>query len=408
MTTIQAECEAKSHRTGFGRPRLLLLGTMIVAAVLAAAMAASRHYGFGGFQDKFKLAVAALDRGDFALARSYARELKASQQTAPRASFLRGAMLLERGCYYPALDLLGQAKQDPDLEAASLTLMGQAWYRLGLHLEAQAALHQVLKREPDSVEAHRWLAASYYDLGVIDKAMAHLERTADLDRADPRPHRLLGLIHKDFEQYEDAIPFYEESLRRKSDQEDAREIRLELAGCQIEIRRYRDALATLEPCSDRPEVNVLRAKCHHGQGDVEAAEAALARALEQEPDNFDALLLRGTMLLEDGDARAALEALGRAIELRPKDYMAHFRLAQAYAKSGEHELADAEQKQVEEIRAIRHEFSQLHRTAWENPGSVQVRLRLAELARQLGRPDLAEVWLRSAAALQPATDERKK
>jgi hypothetical protein len=50
---------------------------------------------------------------------------------------------------------------------------------------------------------------------------------------------------------------------------------------------------------------------------------------------------------------------------------------------------------------VRKEFADLHQAAWDRPGDVQVRLRLATLAQELDRPDLADVWLRSAAALQP-------
>lgn len=408
MTAVPAECESKAQRPGGVRPRRLLIATFVVAAISVIAIAGFRVYGSGSADHKFKAALAAVDRGDFELARRYARELKASQPASPRAKFLRGALLLERGFCFPALDELGKAKEEAGLETAALTLMGEAWYRLGRHVEAQAALKQVLKEEPNSVEAHRWLAASYYDLGVISNAVIHLQRTAELDPADPRPHRLLGLMHKDFERYEDAIPFYEESLRRKGDQPDDAEIRLELAICQARTRRYRDALATLAKSDELPDVNVLRAECYHALGQTDASKAALARALEVDGNNLDGLLLQGTLFLEEGDARAAIKALGLAIQRYPKDYAAHYRLAQAYGKAGEQELSTAEQEAAEKIRVIRHEFAQLHKAAWEYPDNIPVRLRLASLAQQLGRPDLTEVWLRAAAALQPVADSESK
>lgn len=400
MTAVPSECEAKRPRPRLVRSRRALLGACAAAAI-SIAIGGSLYFGFNRSQNEFQEALIALDQGDLNLARGYLRELKASQPDSPHARFVQGAMLLEKGYYDPALDELSQARQDPELETASLTLMGQAWCRLGRHVEAEAALQQVLKHEPDSVDAHRWLAASYYDLGLIDKAALHLQRTAQLAPADPRPHRLLGLMHKDFERYEDAIPLYEESLRRKSDQDGAAEIRQELAICQIKSRRYGDALKTLEQCPDSPEFEVLRAECHHGKGRAKTAKAMLERALAQEGDNLDGLLLRGTILLEEGDARAAIDAFQRAIKHHPKDYTAHFRLAQAYGNAGEQELSEGQQEIAERIRVIRHEFSQLHKTASKNPNNVDVRLRLAFLARELDRPDLAEVWLRSAAALRP-------
>ena len=396
---VQTQDEVKPQRRGFFLSRRLLSG-VIAVAVISAAVAAAHHYGFGFRHDKFREGLAALDRGDWVLARRYARELKASQPSSPQGSFLQGAMLLEKGYFYPALDELGEAKGEVSLKAAALTLTGQAWHRLGRHVEAHAALLEALKEDPDSVDAHRWLAASYYDLGVIGEAVRYLERTAELDPSDPRPHRLLGLIHKDFSRFNEAIPFYQESLRRKSDQPDADKIRQELASCQVEHRRYSDALETLAKCSDLPQFEVLRAECYHAQGNVADAKAALDRALKVKSDNLDGLLLRGTMLLEEGHAQEAIEALQRAVKTHRKDYEAHFKLSEAYGKAGQQRLSDAERKEAENIRFIREEFSTLHKEASERPGDMQVRLRLANLAKELDRPDLAEVWRHSAAAVQ--------
>lgn len=393
---IQTECTTKPQRPA-GRSWKRLLGVLGGASI---AIAAASYYALGFSHDKFKAGLAALDRGDWRQARRYARELKASESAAPQASFLRGALLLEKGYCYLALDELGKAKQQASLESAALTLMGQAWYRLGRHAEAQAALLEALKQEPDSFDAHRWLAASYYDMGLILDAIDHLKRTAELDANDPRPHRLLGLIHKDYGRLEEAIAFYQESLRRNNAQPDVEEIKQELAACQVEQRYYSDALETLEECSNLPVFDVLRARCYHALGDVAAAKAAVDRALKKKDDELDGLLLRGDMLLEEGDALAAITAFQRAVKTHPKDYGAHFKLSQAYGKAGQQQLSEAQREEAEKIRIIRDEFSQLHKAAWASPHDRQVRLRLATLAQQLERPDLAEVWRQSAAALQ--------
>lgn len=407
MTTIEGQCEPTSQPRRIRRFSKLLLALAVVATIAAAATAAARRHGFAFGRNTFQEALDGLARGDYAAVRHFVRKFEAAQPSSPYASFLRGAMLVENGYGYPALDELGKARQEKSLETASLTLMGEAWYRLGRHVEAQAALQEVLKREPDSLEAHRWLAASYYDQGVVGMATEHLHRTAELDPSDPRPHRLLGLMHKDFGQYEAAIPLYEESLRRGDDREDADEIRQELASCQVETRSYSDALKTLEKCPERPEFDVLRAQCHHAQGHPDRAKEVLARALEVQGDNLDGLLLQGTMMLEEGKARAAIEVFLVATKAHPKDYTAHFLLSQAYNKAGEQDLADREQAVAEKIRVIRQEFAQLHKRAWQNPNDAQARLRLATLARELDRPDLADVWLRSAAALQPAVADQE-
>ncbi|MCI0359911.1 MAG: tetratricopeptide repeat protein [Planctomycetaceae bacterium] len=389
-----------SVRRGISRSRWLL-----VVAALSLFVAAALFALWCNFRDRqtdpFQAALAAVDREDLAVARQYLAELRSSGKHHSQATLLRGAMLLKKGYYYPALDELQEVADHADLKISALKLIGQAWYHLGRHVEAQAALHKVLREEPNAVEAHRWLAASYYDLGANHDALHHLKRTADLDPSDHRPHRLLGLIYKDYERYGDAAACYEESLRRKDGQPDWVDVRQELAVCQQKLWRFRDALATLAPCPATVEVSVVRAQCQHALGDVPSAKESLAAVLYQDQANLDALVLQGTILLEEGKTPAAVDVFRRATQAHPKDYLAHFKLAQAYTQLGQQDRGNAEQKLADQIREVRKEFADLHQVAWDRPHDVQVRLRLAALAKELDRPDLADVWLRSAAALQP-------
>ena len=399
MTAEATQPLAISHSRLSNR-RLFVAGAILLA-VAAVAIAGVWLVRPTPEAPPLEAGLAALGRGDVAAARGELAKLRAAPDGKAAATFLRASILLHKGYHYPALDELEQVQRDPRFRLPALAMMGQAWYQLGRHLEAQAVLHELLKEQPNSVDAHRWLAASYYDLGAIHDALQHLERTAELDPADPRANRLLGLIYKDYERYADAVPQYEESLRRKSDQPDATEIRQELATCQLKLRRHQEALATLAQCADLPGIDVIRAECHLAIGDMALAKQALERASEQQPENLDVLLLRGTMLLEEGQAKEAVEVLERAAQAHPRDYTVHFKLAQAYAQAGQPDLAAAEQNLTEEIRKLRQEFADLHQAAWNEPHDAAVRLRLVALAQELDRPDLAEVWLKSAAALQP-------
>src|SRR5947199_218337 len=81
------------------------------------------------------------------------------------------------------------------VRAAALT--GQCLLALGAVREADRVFRSVVAEQPDQVDAHRGLAVIAYDLGQLGEAVEHLRRVAELDAADPRPHRLIGLIYKD-------------------------------------------------------------------------------------------------------------------------------------------------------------------------------------------------------------------
>lgn len=406
-TVLASETPAPStavsaHRPMFRRRGVLALVAVVLVATAGLATTWSLYYRQ---PDPVAAALAAVDRGNLADARKYLAELKASGKHPSQVSLIRGAILLKKEYYYPALDELAGLASDPHLKTPALTLIGQAWYHLGRHVEAQEALQLVLKQNPNAVDAHRWLAASYYDQGAIHDALHHLQRTIELDPADARPHRLLGLIYKDYERYADAVPSYEQSLHLKPDQPDADDVRLELASCLVKLRRHREALTTLEHCPASAETSALRAECRHALGEISVAKEALADALARDGNHLDGLILQGTILLEEGNSPEAVEVFRRASRAHPKDYLAHFKLAQAYSQADQKEQAEAEQKLADKIRELRKEFADLHQVAWDRPRDVQVRLRLASLANELDRPDLADVWLKSAAALEPlATD----
>ncbi len=401
-----AASEGHGERRRLLRPRIIGFGLGLTVCCILAGLAVWTWTSWGEPSgDPLERGWQAAANGDLAKASQCLTELKQQPNRQVHAKFLRAVLILKRGFPYPALSEFEQIKDDPKLRVRALTSIGEAWYRLGRHYEVKAALEEALKHDPEAVDAHRWLAASYYDLGAIHEAVHHLKRTAELDLADQRPSRLLGLIHKDYERYEEAIPHYVESLSRKDDQPDWIQVRQELAACQVKARRHRDALATLASCPDSPGVLVLRAECHQAIGEIRLSKTEIDKALATDPDNLDGLLLQATMLLEEKRHDEAIEVLQRAAHKHPQDYTVHFKLAQAHAQLNHAAEAAAEQKIADRIRDVRRVFAELHEAAWNNPEDIRIRLRLAQLAKELGRPDLEDVWLKSAAALRPVAVE---
>ena len=346
----------------------------------------------------------AVDREDGAAARQAIRSLK-ERGAAGLARVVQARLLVARGFSRPALDLLAAlpadatAADDADLLRLVHLVRGEAAYRLRLYPLAEQELNAVLAAAPDSVDAHRLLAAMTYDAGAIPAAIEHLEATARLAPNDPRPHRLLGLIHNDYERYPEAVEYYEESLRRSPDQADRNEVLVEMAGSLVKLHRHREALATLDKLAGGA-ADLLRAECLLAIGDRGAARGIVNRILETSPDDLGALRLEGSIDLEDGNPQGAVRPLERGVAKHPRDYLVRLKLAQAYAGAGREADADAARAEAERIRALRRTFADLHQEAWARPGDADVRRRLATMAADLDRPDLEQVWLEAAAAVE--------
>ncbi len=358
---------------------------------------------------RFARALGALEAGQWDAVKREAEALEAAEGFEPHAHFLRGAMLLEAGKNYPALDEFGRTVDHPELRVRTLTLSGKALYQARQFGPAIRLLSQAVEADPDAVEAHRWLALAYNYLGMTRQTTAHLLRVAALAPDDPRPHRFMAMIEKDNEQYPAAVENYEEALRRK-DQHllDRDEALVELAECQIKVQQDEAALTTLAQAPPSPERWALEAECHRRAGRNDEAERLVDRALGEQPAHLQALLLKGDLLLSRGDARGAVEAVSRAVTAYPKDYTALSKLVQAYRRLGDEARVKQFAEAADALKRLRTEFSQLHETAAAEPGNADVRCRLGVLARELDRPDLARGWFEAALAVNPRHEEARR
>jgi len=382
----------------------------VIAAGLVAVVAAVFGWSWyaGRPERRFEQALAALDAGRFDVVQRELATLEGATGYEPHQHFLRGAMLLSKRQYYPALDEFGLCVDCPELRVRTLTLSGQALYHVKRHLDAVRLLVQAVEAEPESVEARRWLASAYYDLGLTEQSIAELTAVAELAPADPRPHRLMGLMYKDFEHYDVAIQRYQESLRRDPDQPDRERMLLEMADCQIKLQYVDDALATLAQCRPSPERWHREAECHFNAGRTAEARGLVDQTLRQSPADLTALILSGEISLGEGNAAAAVDAFSRAVTAYPKDYAVHYRLSQAYRRAGRAAEAEQHARAAEELRKIRLEFSNLHAKAAQEPNNAEVRCRIGVLAMQLDRPDLARVWFQAALAINPSHEEARR
>lgn len=387
------------RRSGWRHPFVVgvCIGVCGVAVSMVTAVALRRDAPSS--QQLLENGLFAAEWGDFGSARKVAMDLR-SNGHAVESELVVAKILLAKGFLQPALDAL-QNLEAGEHEIIQKVLFAEAAQRAGRHGDVQQILTPLVSQHPEVAATHRLLAATYYDIGAIDGAVHHLRQAADLEPTDPRPLRLLGLIYSDYELYDEAIPFYQESLRRSPNQPDRDDLLLELAKCFAKQRQYEEACAALGLREPSFESETLRAECLLALGEQTVARQIVDSVLEEMPGNDAALLLSGTMFLEDGDAEAAMGPLTQAAE-DPNNYLAHLTLSRALARLGRDDDAMREQEAAEKVRSLRKEFADLHKEAWENPGDPDVRIRLGELAARLGRPDLEKVWRDAAEAVRTA------
>jgi tetratricopeptide (TPR) repeat protein len=349
----------------------------------------------------------ALAHDDFDRARYELLRLDAIPEYEEHASLITGILLLEEQKPDDALEEFALAAEHPDTRGLALTLAGRTLHFQHRFHEAEHTLLAAIQADPRQAEAHRWLGVAYFDVGAMVQADAHLRRAADLAPRDPRPLRILGMIHMGFDDVEAAIQSFQEASRRDAacpgqlKPRDRREMLAELAECQAKQSRYADALETLQDVEDSADVLAQRAESHWAMGQKQEAEICLQQVLRIDPEHLPALLSKGRFALESNEPASALEILTNAVERHPRDETLHYLLSQTCHRLGQDEAARRHAEQAAEIHGLAVEYAALNRRAMDEPKQPDVCFQLGLMAERLDMLEAAASWYRAALILDP-------
>ncbi len=349
----------------------------------------------------FELGMAGVRENDWDQVARAAAALEDHPNYRLQHQFLNGSLHMHEGRPEKALPLAIAAQEHPDVAIEARVMAGQAAYQLGAAGNAKLYWEEALMLDEQCVAAHQWLGVLYFDLGAMDNAILHLQAVSQMSPEDHRPDRLMGLINRDYERPEVAIPHYVESLRRAPDQPDAENVRLELAECQIKQREFDAAMTSLEACSDSPRKKRLVARCLMNSGELDEARKLAHQALQEQPDQLDVLQLNADVALVDGDTERAAEWLRKGVQMDPYDHAARTQLAQVLGRMGLDEESKKHSRRADELQKLWERFSDLQIDAINRMTDAQVRYEIGTLAKQLGKPELAVVWFKAALAIDP-------
>jgi tetratricopeptide (TPR) repeat protein len=394
------------------RLRGVLARLLILALVLGSAGAVGwRWYKTTRPDYRLRQGQESLREGDWDAAEQLAERLDGAGYP-DHAHLLRGEAFLRQGKINPAISEFNQIRDQGDLLVDACAVYGQS-FLLSFHrpAEAERFLRFVVSRRADHIDAHRCLATIYYDQGAWVPAVLHLMAWGDLDRRDGRPYRMMGLIYKDLDQPTQAIPCYQEALRRELTDRVAEEVREELSESLVAQSHYDEALSTLQACGNRvaeePKLLALRAECLWCLGRPAEARDLLDPALTRHPRCSELLRLRAKMHMGAGEPQAAVPLLERAVGIDRHDYASRFQLAHAYQALGRRGEAAEQLRRGQQTQDALKELTNLIKEAGEKPWDGQVRRRLADSYQRLDRSEAAR-WVQAAAACPPGPEAARQ
>ncbi|MEN1679388.1 MAG: zinc-dependent peptidase [Planctomycetota bacterium] len=145
-----------------------------------------------------------------------------------------------------------------------------------------------------------------------------------------------GVLLLGQEAFDEALQVFDEVLRRKPGDSEARQHRGE---ARLALGDYAGAVAD-SAAALRADRRDLAALLTHAQASLAAGDAATAgemvrRALREDPENSEAWLTEGELRVAAGDHRRAAEAFRRVLARDPLDALAHFELADCCDRLGD-------------------------------------------------------------------------
>jgi tetratricopeptide (TPR) repeat protein len=187
---------------------------------------------------------------------------------------------------------------------------------------------------PTSTWMYQAAGEANESLSNYDAALADYRKVLELAPNRPGIHYRLGRVH----------------LARA---------RPPLAAADAEASAVREFEAELRVDPTNADAAYELGELRRKAGDVEAARALFAQAVEHHPEFQQGLVGLGRVLIASGDPARALSHLEKAVALDPQDDVAHFQLWQAHRALGHVEAAQKAQAEFQRLRAKARERERL-------------------------------------------------
>ena len=216
-----------------------------------------------------------------------------------------------------------QDSDDPMITTYHYYIAGELLFKqkqYGNSLQAlDAAVKLSEKAERNLVPAYQLMASIYYDLGNMQQAMEAATIVSTLDPNNARIFRFIGMVQQDYEQWQDSLLAYQRYLELTPFSDLRETVITSMAEVHIKLRQFNQALTQLNQVIVTPRIYALRASCHYNLGDVQDAFLALNNALSRDPAQHEAILLKGTIEVQDRSYKTAVDTFVSGLRYYPRD-----------------------------------------------------------------------------------------
>jgi tetratricopeptide (TPR) repeat protein len=238
--------------------------------------------------------------------------------------------------------------------------LAELYAKTGRIRDAVMEAQDILKRDPNNLEAHKLLGRIYLrSLGdiqagsgsqsVLKLAIDQYEHILKIEPDNVDDHLLLGRLYRLNNDLQKAESQFKTAVKLQPDSEEAVTTLAYLYNEEGDTARATQVLSSIPDPARSAKLYSALGYTYEQQKEYKRAIGAYKRAIELDRDNLDAFRGLAQNLMNDGQTDAALEQYKIIADANPEDAQTYLHMAEIYRKSGKFDLALENLKKVESM-----------------------------------------------------------
>jgi len=241
--------------------------------------------------------------------------------------------------------------------------LAELYAKTGRIRDAVLEAQDILKRDPNNLEAHKLLGRIYLrSLGdmqsgnscgssnsVLKLAIEQYEQIVKIEPSNVDDHLLLGRLYRLNNDLQKAESEFKTAVKLQPDSEEAVTTLAYLYNEEGDATRAVQTLSAVPDAGRSAKMYSALGYTYEQQKQYKEAINAYRRAIELDRDNLDAIRGLAENLMNDGQTDAALEQYKIIADANPEDAQTYVHMAEIYRKSGKFDLALENLKKAESM-----------------------------------------------------------
>jgi len=228
--------------------------------------------------------------------------------------------------------------------------LAELYARTGRIRDAVLEAQDILKKDPNNLEAHKLLGRIYLrSLGdiqsgngsqnVLKLAIEQYEEIIKLDADSVEDHLLLGRLYRLNNDLQKAENEFKTAVKLSPDSEEAVTTLAYLYNEEGDTTRAAQTLSSIPDSGRSAKLYSALGYTYEQKKQYKNAIESYRKAISLDKDNLDAIRGLAENLMNDGQTDAALEQYKVIAEANPEDAQTYLRIAEIYRKTGKYDQA---------------------------------------------------------------------